>query len=90
MKEAFAGMAPQETAVKSFSNLIASGMMEESHHLSIEEDLNFGRAKTILSKYQYGHDDLVMADVSISHLLNQITYTRKASSGNFNQSQEPL
>lgn len=59
----------KKVAVKSFSNLIVSGIMEESHYLSIEEYLNFGRAKNDTFKAQYGHDDLVMADVSISHFI---------------------
>ena len=44
--------------------------MEETHYLSIEEYLNFGKQKNNTYAAQYGHDDLVMADVSISYFIN--------------------
>lgn len=59
----------KKLGVKSFSNLITKGTLQESHYLSIEEYLNFGRQKNGTYSAQYGHDDLVMADVSISHFI---------------------
>lgn len=56
----------KKLAVKSFSNLVNDNTLQESHYLSIEEYLNFGMQKNGTYAAQYGHDDLVMADVSIS------------------------
>lgn len=60
----------KKTAVKSFSNLVRNNIMEETHYLSIEEYLNFGKQKNNTYAAQYGHDDLVMADVSMSYFIN--------------------
>lgn len=54
-------------AVKSFTNLIGKGIFKETHNLSIEEYLNFGRQKNDTYAAQYGHDDLVMSDIVIAH-----------------------
>lgn len=62
-------MSNKKLAVKSFSNLIDKEIMVEYHFLSIEEYLNFGRQKNGTYSAQYGHDDLVMADVSISYFI---------------------
>jgi hypothetical protein len=59
----------KKLGVKSFSNLISTDVLIEYHYLSIEEYLNFGRLKNDTYAAQYGHDDLVMADVSISHYI---------------------
>jgi hypothetical protein len=59
----------KKVAVKSFSSLISTKTMVETHFLSIEEYLNFGRLKNNKYAANYGHDDLVMADVSISHFI---------------------
>jgi hypothetical protein len=59
----------KKLGVKSFSNLISQGIMVETHNQSIEEYLNFGRMKNDTYAAQYGNDDLVMADVSISHFI---------------------
>lgn len=59
----------KKLGVKSFSNLITTDVMIETHSLSIDEYLNFGRQKNNTYAAQYGHDDLVMADVSISHFI---------------------
>lgn len=56
----------KKTAVKSFANLVGKGLFQETHYLSLEEYLNFGKAKNDTYKANYGHDDLVMADVTIS------------------------
>lgn len=59
----------KKLGVKSFSNLVRAGQLQESHYLSIEEYLNFGRQKNGSYAAQYGHDDLVMADVTMSHFV---------------------
>ncbi len=59
----------KKLGVKSFSNLISQKVMVETHSQSIEEYLNFGRMKNDTYAAQYGHDDLVMADVAISHFI---------------------
>lgn len=59
----------KKLGVKSFANLISQKIMIESHYLSVEEYLNFGKQKNGTYAAQYGHDDLVMADVSISHFI---------------------
>lgn len=56
----------KKLAVKSFSNLVKEKTLIENHYLSIEEYLNFGKMKNDTYAAQYGHDDLVMADVTIS------------------------
>lgn len=68
----------KKLAVKSFSNLVTSDVIQESHSQSIEEYLNFGRQKNDTYAAQYGHDDLVMADVTISHYLkNKNTFSNE-------------
>ncbi len=59
----------KKLGVKSFSNLVTDGTLVESHFQSVEEYLNFGKQKNGTYAAQYGHDDLVMADVSISHFI---------------------
>ena len=56
----------KKVAVKSFANLVGNNLFQETHYLSLEEYLNFGKAKNDTYKANYGHDDLVMADVTIS------------------------
>jgi len=59
----------KKLGVKSFSTLVSSDTLIETHSLSIEEYLNFSKQKNGTYSAQYGHDDLVMADVSISHFI---------------------
>lgn len=59
----------KKVAVKSFSTLINTNIMEETHTLSIEEYLNFGKNKNDTYSAQYGNDDLVMADVTMSYFI---------------------
>lgn len=59
----------KKLGVKSFTDLITSGTMVESHNQSVEEYLNFGKQKNGCYAAQYGHDDLVLSDVSISHYI---------------------
>lgn len=57
----------KKLAVKTFSNLVTKGILNETHLITIEEYLNFGKQKGTGSyAAQYGHDDLVMADVTMS------------------------
>lgn len=57
----------KKLAVKTFSNLVTKGILNETHQVTIEEYLNFGKQKGTGSyAAQYGHDDLVMADVTMS------------------------
>lgn len=75
----------KKVGVKAMSSLISKGEMEETHYSSIEQYLNFGRMKNDTFAAQYGHDDLVMPDVTIAYFvksnnlyarafLNEITY----------------
>jgi hypothetical protein len=56
--------------VKAFSNLISDNILHEYHPKTIEQYLNFGRQKNGTYKANYGHDDLVMAEVDISYFIN--------------------
>lgn len=55
--------------VKSFTDLISNGVMDESHYITIDEYLNFGRLKNGSYAANYGNDDTVMSDVTIAHFL---------------------
>lgn len=59
----------KNAAVKYFQNSVTNKTMLESHTDSIEQYLNFGKQPNDTYSNQYGHDDLVMADVSISYFL---------------------
>jgi hypothetical protein len=68
----------KKLAVKSFTNLVSTKIIEESHYISIEEYLNFGRLKNGTYAAQYGHDDLVMADVTLSYFIKSSNiYTKE-------------
>lgn len=60
----------KKVAVKAFSSYVSKNIIHESHYSSIEEYLNFGKNKNDTYAAQYGHDDLVMADVTLSYFLN--------------------
>ncbi len=60
----------KNAAVKYFQNCVSSNRMSETHFDSVEQYLNFGRQPNDTYSNQYGHDDLVMADVSISYFLS--------------------
>lgn len=60
----------KKIAVKAFSNYVTKNILLETHYYSIEEYLNFGKNKNDTYAAQYGHDDLVMADVTLSYFLN--------------------
>jgi len=59
----------KKTAVKSFSSLISNLTFDETHYLSVEEYLNFGKNANDTYAAQYGRDDLVMVDVSMAHFV---------------------
>lgn len=59
----------KKVAVKSFSNLVTTETFIESNYLSIEEYLNFGKNANDTYAAQYGNDDTVMVDVSMSHFI---------------------
>jgi hypothetical protein len=61
--------ANKKVAVKSFSNLVSDSTFVENHYLSVEEYLNFGKNKNNTYAAQYGHDDLVMSDVTTAHFI---------------------
>lgn len=76
----------KKLAVKTFSNLVTKGILNETHQVTIEEYLNFGKQKGTGSyAAQYGHDDLVMADVTMSWFIKSkdifaVSYFREAES----------
>lgn len=57
------------SAVKSFSNLVTKGILQESYSPTIEEYLNFGKQKNGSYQASYGHDDLVMSDVTAAYFI---------------------
>lgn len=61
--------ANKKVGVKAFSNLVNKNLLDETHFEAVEEYLNFGRNANDTYGSQYGHDDLVMSDVSISYFL---------------------
>lgn len=59
----------KKVGVKAFSNLVGKSLLDETHFEAVEEYLNFGKNANDTYSSQYGHDDLVMSDVSISYFL---------------------
>lgn len=59
----------KKVGVKAFSNLVGKNIFDETYYEAIEEYLNFGKNANDTYSSQYGHDDLVMSDVSISYFL---------------------
>ena len=59
----------KKTAVKSFSSLIVNETFDETHWMSVEEYLNFGKSANDTYAAQYGGDDTVMVDVTMSHFI---------------------
>lgn len=56
----------KKLAVRSFTGLVNKQQFIETHSSTIEEYLNFGKNKNGSYAAQYGHDDLIMADISIA------------------------
>jgi hypothetical protein len=61
--------ANKKVGVKAFSNLVAKCQLDETHFESVEEYLNFGKNSNDTYSSQYGHDDLVMGDVSLAYFI---------------------
>ena len=61
--------ANKKVGVKAFSNLVSKNEMIETHFEAVEEYLNFGKNSNDTYSSQYGHDDLVMGDVSIAYFI---------------------
>ncbi len=61
--------ANKKVGVKAFSNLVSKNEMIETHFEAVEEYLNFGKNANDTYSSQYGHDDLVMGDVSIAYFI---------------------
>lgn len=59
----------KKIAVKLFTNLVNAGVLVSTHSQTIEEYLNFGRQKNETYSANYGHDDLVMSDVTVSYFI---------------------
>jgi hypothetical protein len=59
----------KKVGVKSFSSLIVNETFDETHYMSVEEYLNFGKNANDTYAAQYGHDDTVMVDVTIAHFV---------------------
>jgi hypothetical protein len=55
--------------VKSFVTLTSREIFKESHNITIEEYLNFGKTQNNTYKASYGHDDTVMPDVSAAYFI---------------------
>lgn len=59
----------KKVGVKSFSKLVHKGVFRSDDFQTIEEYLNFGRQKNDSYQANYGHDDLVMSDVTASYYI---------------------
>lgn len=59
----------KKLAVRSFTGLVNSKELDENHFLTVEEYLNFGKNANGSYSAQYGHDDLIMGDISIAWFL---------------------
>lgn len=75
----------KKIGVRALTGLVNNRIFIESHSETIEEYLNFGKNTNDSYSAQYGHDDLIMADILISNFvksnnlyanefLNNITY----------------
>lgn len=57
----------KKTGVTSYKTLISNNIFDDTNSQSIDESLNFGRTSTGSYAAQFGHDDLVMSDVTIAY-----------------------
>lgn len=60
----------KKVAVKQLVDMVKNKKLIEDHYDSIEEYFNFGKNPNDTYAAQYGHDDLVMADVTIAYYLS--------------------
>lgn len=56
--------------VNAFRKLINDNIFDLNHYQSIEETLNFSRSSSGTYSAMWGHDDLVMADITASYFVN--------------------
>lgn len=61
--------ANKKVGVKAFQNLVRTEVFDETHFDCVEEYLNFGKNENESYSSQYGHDDMVMVDVSIAYFI---------------------
>lgn len=61
--------ANKKIAVKNYKNLLTKGIFDDTYPDSINEIMNFGKNKNGTYASQYGHDDLVMNDVTSSYYI---------------------
>lgn len=59
----------KKNGVSNYRSLMVNGNLDDTNETSIDESLNFGRTSTGSYAAQYGHDDLVMADVTLSYYI---------------------
>lgn len=59
----------KKIGIKNYIKLVSSKKFITSHSQTVEEQLNFGRQKNGTYRANYGHDDLVMSDVSMSFFI---------------------
>lgn len=59
----------KNVAVKAFSKLITNEVKHLYHNATIEESLNFCRQKNGSYSANYGHDDIVMSNVTTSYFI---------------------
>ncbi len=64
----------KKTAVRNYKTFITTQEFDDTHPESINESMNFGRFKNGTYAAQYGHDDLVMADITIAYYIKNQTY----------------
>lgn len=61
--------AKKKTGVTAYRTLITNDDFDDTHSISIDESLNFGRNSTGTYAAQFGHDDLVMNDITIAYFV---------------------
>lgn len=57
----------KKTGVTAYKTLITDGIFDDTNSESIDESLNFGRNASGTYAAQFGHDDLVMSDVTMGY-----------------------
>lgn len=68
----------KKTGVTAYRTLITNNTFDDTNSESIDESLNFGRTKTGTYAAQFGHDDLVMSDVTLGYwVVNNNLYSRE-------------
>lgn len=57
----------KKTGVTAYKTLITDGIFDDTNSESIDESLNFGRNSSGTYAAQFGHDDLVMSDITMGY-----------------------